>query len=102
MCLWPQESLGGSVRVMVTGAAPISPAVLSFLRACLGCQVKNLLWFHFSFSLWPSHKGFYKPSTKLKRYTYQFFIYYFKWEAYYSVTTMKHVLTTVKLIGESM
>ncbi|XP_017339716.1 long-chain-fatty-acid--CoA ligase 5 [Ictalurus punctatus] len=34
-----QESLGGSVRVMVTGAAPISPAVLSFLRACLGCQI---------------------------------------------------------------
>ncbi|XP_053368212.1 long-chain-fatty-acid--CoA ligase 5 isoform X1 [Clarias gariepinus] len=34
-----QESLGGSVRVMVTGAAPISPSVLSFLRACLGCQI---------------------------------------------------------------
>ncbi|TSK14763.1 Long-chain-fatty-acid--CoA ligase 5 [Bagarius yarrelli] len=34
-----QETLGGSVRVMVTGAAPISPAVLSFLRACLGCQI---------------------------------------------------------------
>ncbi|KAI5103341.1 long-chain-fatty-acid--CoA ligase 5, partial [Silurus meridionalis] len=34
-----QESLGGCVRVMVTGAAPISPAVLSFLRACLGCQI---------------------------------------------------------------
>ncbi|XP_058262007.1 long-chain-fatty-acid--CoA ligase 5 isoform X3 [Hemibagrus wyckioides] len=34
-----QESLGGSVRVMVTGAAPISPAVLRFLRACLGCQI---------------------------------------------------------------
>uniref|UniRef100_A0A671Y006 Long-chain-fatty-acid--CoA ligase n=1 Tax=Sparus aurata TaxID=8175 RepID=A0A671Y006_SPAAU len=34
-----QESLGGRVRVMVTGAAPISPSVLSFLRAALGCQV---------------------------------------------------------------
>ncbi|KAF5896501.1 long-chain-fatty-acid--CoA ligase 5 [Clarias magur] len=34
-----QESLGGSVRVMVTGAAPISPSVLTFLRACLGCQI---------------------------------------------------------------
>ncbi|XP_056153734.1 long-chain-fatty-acid--CoA ligase 5 [Lampris incognitus] len=34
-----QESLGGRVRVMVTGAAPISPSVLSFLRAALGCQI---------------------------------------------------------------
>ncbi|XP_066519609.1 long-chain-fatty-acid--CoA ligase 5 [Hoplias malabaricus] len=34
-----QESLGGRVRVMVTGAAPISPSVLCFLRACLGCQI---------------------------------------------------------------
>ncbi|XP_051522803.1 long-chain-fatty-acid--CoA ligase 5-like [Myxocyprinus asiaticus] len=34
-----QESLGGRVRVIVTGAAPISPSVLSFLRACLGCQI---------------------------------------------------------------
>lgn len=34
-----QESLGGKVRVMVTGAAPISPAVLNFLRAALGCQI---------------------------------------------------------------
>ncbi|KAG9338361.1 hypothetical protein JZ751_025920 [Albula glossodonta] len=34
-----QESLGGRVRVMVTGAAPISPSVLQFLRACLGCQI---------------------------------------------------------------
>ncbi|KAL0984444.1 hypothetical protein UPYG_G00141630, partial [Umbra pygmaea] len=34
-----QESLGGRVRVMVTGAAPISPSVLSFLRASLGCQI---------------------------------------------------------------
>ncbi|XP_076615874.1 long-chain-fatty-acid--CoA ligase 5 isoform X2 [Chaetodon auriga] len=34
-----QESLGGRVRLMVTGAAPISPSVLSFLRAALGCQI---------------------------------------------------------------
>ncbi|KAL7372409.1 hypothetical protein ABVT39_015698 [Epinephelus coioides] len=34
-----QESLGGRVRIMVTGAAPISPSVLSFLRATLGCQI---------------------------------------------------------------
>ncbi|XP_076855443.1 long-chain-fatty-acid--CoA ligase 5 isoform X3 [Brachyhypopomus gauderio] len=34
-----QESLGGRVRVVVTGAAPISPSVLIFLRACLGCQI---------------------------------------------------------------
>lgn len=37
-----QESLGGRVRVMVTGAAPISPSVLNFLRAALGCQVMNI------------------------------------------------------------
>ncbi|XP_058477885.1 long-chain-fatty-acid--CoA ligase 5 [Solea solea] len=34
-----QESLGGRVRIMVTGAAPISPSVLNFLRAALGCQI---------------------------------------------------------------
>ncbi|KAJ7984412.1 hypothetical protein DPEC_G00354570 [Dallia pectoralis] len=34
-----QDSLGGQVRVMVTGAAPISPSVLNFLRASLGCQI---------------------------------------------------------------
>ncbi|KAK6494198.1 long-chain-fatty-acid--CoA ligase 1-like isoform X2 [Huso huso] len=33
-----QASLGGKVRLMVTGAAPVSPTVLSFLRAALGCQ----------------------------------------------------------------
>ncbi|KAF7643604.1 hypothetical protein LDENG_00236620, partial [Lucifuga dentata] len=33
-----QASLGGNVRLMITGAAPISPAVLTFLRAALGCQ----------------------------------------------------------------
>lgn len=33
-----QASVGGHVRMMVTGAAPISPQVLTFLRAALGCQ----------------------------------------------------------------
>ncbi|XP_054437491.1 long-chain-fatty-acid--CoA ligase 5 isoform X2 [Pteronotus mesoamericanus] len=34
-----QDSLGGKVRLMVTGAAPISAPVLTFLRSALGCQV---------------------------------------------------------------
>ncbi|KAM6330007.1 long-chain-fatty-acid--CoA ligase 5 [Podargus strigoides] len=34
-----QENMGGRVRIMVTGAAPISPSVLTFLRAALGCQI---------------------------------------------------------------
>ncbi|XP_062250103.1 long-chain-fatty-acid--CoA ligase 1-like isoform X1 [Platichthys flesus] len=33
-----QDSLGGRVRLMFTGAAPISPVVLTFLRAAIGCQ----------------------------------------------------------------
>ncbi|XP_022068492.1 long-chain-fatty-acid--CoA ligase 1-like [Acanthochromis polyacanthus] len=33
-----QASLGGRVRLMLTGAAPISPTVLTFLRAAVGCQ----------------------------------------------------------------
>ncbi|XP_077381454.1 long-chain-fatty-acid--CoA ligase 1a isoform X3 [Festucalex cinctus] len=33
-----QASLGGRVRVMLTGAAPVSPTVLTFLRVALGCQ----------------------------------------------------------------
>ncbi|XP_051505874.1 long-chain-fatty-acid--CoA ligase 1-like [Myxocyprinus asiaticus] len=33
-----QASVGGRVRMMVTGAAPISAPVLTFLRAALGCQ----------------------------------------------------------------
>ena len=39
--LFPQASLGGCVRMIVTGAAPASPTVLGFLRAALGCQVKS-------------------------------------------------------------
>ncbi|NWR34950.1 ACSL5 ligase, partial [Tachuris rubrigastra] len=34
-----QENMGGRVRIMVTGAAPISPSVLTFLRVALGCQI---------------------------------------------------------------
>ncbi|XP_045709962.1 long-chain-fatty-acid--CoA ligase 5 isoform X2 [Phyllostomus hastatus] len=34
-----QNNLGGKVRIMVTGAAPISGPVLTFLRAALGCPV---------------------------------------------------------------
>ncbi|KAM9326307.1 long-chain-fatty-acid--CoA ligase 5 [Gastrophryne carolinensis] len=34
-----QESTGGKVRAIVTGAAPISSSVLSFLRAAMGCQI---------------------------------------------------------------
>uniref|UniRef100_K7GCL6 Long-chain-fatty-acid--CoA ligase n=1 Tax=Pelodiscus sinensis TaxID=13735 RepID=K7GCL6_PELSI len=33
-----QASLGGRVRLMITGAAPVSATVLTFLRAALGCQ----------------------------------------------------------------
>lgn len=29
------------MRLMITGAAPISPVVLTFLRAALGCQVTH-------------------------------------------------------------
>lgn len=38
-----QSSLGGKIRLMVTGAAPVSATVLTFLRAALGCQVR---WLH--------------------------------------------------------
>lgn len=34
-----QANLGGKVHIMVTGAAPISSSVLTFLRAALGCPV---------------------------------------------------------------
>ncbi|XP_066523110.1 long-chain-fatty-acid--CoA ligase 1b [Hoplias malabaricus] len=33
-----QASVGGRVRMMMTGAAPVSTHVLTFLRAALGCQ----------------------------------------------------------------
>uniref|UniRef100_A0A672QQS2 Long-chain-fatty-acid--CoA ligase n=1 Tax=Sinocyclocheilus grahami TaxID=75366 RepID=A0A672QQS2_SINGR len=34
-----QASLGGRLRMIITGAAPASATVLDFLRAALGCQV---------------------------------------------------------------
>ncbi|KAJ8262201.1 hypothetical protein GJAV_G00163660 [Gymnothorax javanicus] len=33
-----QATLGGRVRLIVTGAAPVSSTVLTFMRAALGCQ----------------------------------------------------------------
>ncbi|NP_001290222.1 long-chain-fatty-acid--CoA ligase 1-like [Notothenia coriiceps] len=33
-----QESLGGHVRLIITGAGPVAPTILTFLRAALGCQ----------------------------------------------------------------
>lgn len=33
-----QASMGGCVRLMIVGAAPISPTVLTFLRTAMGCQ----------------------------------------------------------------
>ena len=38
-----QDSLGGRVSLMVTGAAPISSPVLMFLRAAIGCPVSQAL-----------------------------------------------------------
>ncbi|XP_011357600.1 long-chain-fatty-acid--CoA ligase 5 isoform X1 [Pteropus vampyrus] len=34
-----QDSLGGNVSIMVTGAAPIASPVLTFFRAAMGCMV---------------------------------------------------------------
>nr|XP_036866992.1 long-chain-fatty-acid--CoA ligase 5 [Manis javanica] len=36
-----QASLGGRVRFMVTGAAPIASPILTFLRAAMGCPVSQ-------------------------------------------------------------
>ncbi|EPQ15626.1 Long-chain-fatty-acid--CoA ligase 1 [Myotis brandtii] len=33
-----QSNLGGKVRLMITGAAPVSDTVLTFMRAALGCH----------------------------------------------------------------
>jgi long-chain acyl-CoA synthetase len=34
-----RESLGGAVRFVITGSAPISPEILAFLRVVCGCYV---------------------------------------------------------------
>ncbi|WAQ97516.1 ACSL5-like protein, partial [Mya arenaria] len=34
-----QESLGGRVRLLTTGSAPLSPKILMFLRCCVGAPV---------------------------------------------------------------
>lgn len=34
-----RESLGGHIKFMLSGSAPISPEVLHFLRVVLGCHV---------------------------------------------------------------
>ncbi|TNN62289.1 Long-chain-fatty-acid--CoA ligase 1 [Liparis tanakae] len=36
--MFDKASLGGRVRLIITGAAPVSPTILTFLRAALGCQ----------------------------------------------------------------
>ena len=37
-----QKTLGGRCRVVVTGSAPLAPAILDFVRAAFGCQVSYL------------------------------------------------------------
>ena len=34
-----QASLGGRVRFIISGSAPISSRVMDFLRVCFGCDV---------------------------------------------------------------
>ncbi len=34
-----RESLGGKVKILISGSAPISPEVLHFMRVCAGCHV---------------------------------------------------------------
>ena len=34
-----RESLGGCVKILISGSAPISPDVLHFMRVCAGCFV---------------------------------------------------------------
>lgn len=45
-----QNALGGRVKLMITGSAPISETVLRFARAALGCIViEGYGWFSFFF-----------------------------------------------------
>lgn len=39
-----REGLGGKVRLMVCGSAPLSANVLEFMRCALGCVVRQLLF----------------------------------------------------------
>lgn len=34
-----REKLGGNVRIMITGSAPLSSTVMEFLRICFSCPV---------------------------------------------------------------
>ena len=34
-----KSALGGKVRLMTTGSAPIHPDVLDFLKICFSCQI---------------------------------------------------------------
>ena len=41
-----QKSLGGRVRFILTGSAPISDKVLNFLRCAFGCMVSRCMHTH--------------------------------------------------------
>ena len=38
-----QASLGGRVKIVVTGSAPLADNVLDFARCAFGCKVKQLM-----------------------------------------------------------
>jgi long-chain acyl-CoA synthetase len=67
--------LGGRVRAIVTGSAPISPNVLNFLRIAVGCHcvegygqtesTANTTLMH-PFDLKPGHVGSPSPSCEIK------------------------------------